>query len=330
MSNQTTQKKEKIDLFNYTRKYVVVIVLVLCLIVFQSISPVFLSYNNILNILWQNSYLVVATLGMTFLLIGGGVDLALGYELSFGGVITAMSIMWWHQPVWLSIIAGIVTCIVLSALNGILTIKLKIPALMVTLATMTMYSGLSFMFTDSKAIFNLPDSLKIIGQGSIGGIIPISAIIMVVLIAVASIILNFTYFGRHIYAVGGNMEAARLAGVNTNKVRLMLFALAGFFFGIASILLVSRTGSATANMATGSEFTCLTAALLGGVALEGGEGKIWSTVVGVFILGVLANGMQIIHLGTYPQYVAKGLILLLALGFDAYQKNRVIKTAKAV
>jgi ribose transport system permease protein len=321
-----TSERIKDRILGLLQKYVVVLVLLICLAIFQVISPVFLSWDNILNILWQNSYLVIATLGMAILLIGGCVDLALGYELSFGGVIPAACIMWWGLPVWFAVLAGILTCVILSMINGILTIKLKINSMMVTLATMTIYSGIGFIITDSKAIFDLPDSLKIIGQGSILGVIPISALIMVAMIAIASFILNLTYLGRYIYAVGGNMEAARLAGVNVQKIRFIFFLLAGLFFGISAVLLLSRTGSASANMAAGNEFTCITAALLGGVSLAGGEGKLWSTIVGVFILGVLANGMQIIGLGTYPQYIAKGIILLAALGFDMYQKSKTTKT----
>jgi ribose transport system permease protein len=309
----------------FLKKYVVVLVLFLCVVVFGSLKPVFLSGENMLNILWQNSYLVVATLGITIILIGGGVDLAAGYELGLGGVMAAACLMWWNLPIWFAIIAGIATVVVLSMINGILSIKLKIHAMMVTLATMTVYSGISFIFTGSKAIYNLPDSFKAIGQGSIGGVVPISAVIMVVLVAATSFILSRTYFGRHVYAVGGNAEAARLAGIKVRRVRMQVFTLGGFFMGVGAILLVTRTGSASSGMASGSEFTCLTAAVLGGVGLAGGEGKLWSVIVSVFILGILANGMQIVGLGVYPQYIAKGLILLAAMGFDAYQKTKPSK-----
>jgi ribose/xylose/arabinose/galactoside ABC-type transport system permease subunit len=297
-------------------KYVIVLVLALCIGIFGIINPVFLTGDNILNILWQNAYLVVATIGMTFIMVGGGVDLAAGFELGLGAIVMAACLVG-GLPIWAAIVAGVAACVVMSAVNGIAVIKLKINAMMVTLATMTIYSGVSFIVTNSKAIYNLPAEFKVIGQGSFFGVIPISAVIMVVLIALASFILNFTFFGRYVYAVGGNAEAAHLAGINVAKVRLLTFALGGFFFGVAALLLVSRTGSASSAMASGTEFTCITAAVLGGVALQGGEGKLWSVVVSVFILGVLANGMQIIGLGVYPQYIAKGLILLASMGFNA-------------
>lgn len=312
------------------RKYVIIIVFVICILVFGIINPKFFSGVNILNILWQNSYLVVATLGMVFLLISGGVDLAAGYELSIGGVVAAACLVWWQLPIWVAILAAIVVVVLLSALNGIITIKFRLNALMVTLGTMTIYSGAANIFTNQKAIFNLPEAFKFIGQGSIAKVIPLAAVIMAVLVGLASFILNKTYFGRYVYAVGANPEAANLAGIKVKKIRLMIFALAGFFFGVAAVLLVSRTGSANASMASGSEFTCLTAAVLGGIAIQGGEGKLWSVVVSVFILGILANGMQIIGLGIYAQYIAKGAILIAAMAFDVYQKSISMKKIIAV
>ncbi len=328
------QPKERFDskrfsIMGILQKYVIIIVFVLCILVFGIINPKFLSGSNILNILWQNAYMVVASLGMAILLIGGGVDLSAGYEISIGGVIAAACLVWWNIPIWLTIILSIAVVVLLSMLNGFITVKFKINALMVTLGTMTIYSGISNIFTNQKAIFNLPAAFKFIGQGTIFGVVPLVAVIMVILIAAASFILNKTYLGRLIYAVGVNPEAANLAGIKVEKTKMMVFALAGVFFGISAVLLVSRTGSANASMATGTEFTCITAAVLGGVAIQGGEGKIWSVVVSAFILGILANGMQIIGLGVYAQYIAKGTILIVAMAFDTYQKANGTKRLKS-
>jgi ribose transport system permease protein len=325
----TAADRQALSLGHFLRKYVLVLVFLACVAVFAAINPKFLTIVNLENILWQNSYLVVATLGMAILIIGGGVDLSAGYALSLGGVMAAACLVWWELPVAIAVLAGISVCVALSIINGILSIKLKINAFMVTLGTMTVFSGMSNIFTGQKAIYNLPDAFKYIGQGSLFGVIPIPFLIMVVAIGAASFLLNSTYFGRHVYAVGGNDEASRLAGIKVNNTKLMIYLIAGIFFGIAAILLVARTGSANASMAIGSEFTCITAAVLGGVAIQGGIGKIWSVVVAVFILGVLANGMQIIGLGVYAQYIAKGAILLAAMGFDTYQKNRATRTATA-
>jgi ribose transport system permease protein len=319
--------RQGVSVGEYFRKYVLVFVLILCVAIFAIVNPKFLTLYNLENIIWQNSYLVVATLGMALLIIGGGVDLAAGYTMSFGAVLTAACLVWWELPIGVAILVGIGVCVILSVVNGILSIKLKINAFMITLGTMTVFSGISNIFSNQRAIFNLPDGFKYLGQGSLWGV-PIPFIIMIISIAAVSFLLNFTYFGRYVYAVGGNPEASRLAGIKVNKTKYIIYILAGLLFGIGSILLVARTGSANATMAAGTEFTMITAAVLGGVAIQGGIGKIWSVVVGVFILGVLANGMQIIGLGVYAQYIAKGAILVAAMGFDTYQKNRTVKAAK--
>jgi ribose/xylose/arabinose/galactoside ABC-type transport system permease subunit len=144
---------------------------------------------------------------------------------------------------------------------------------------------------------------------------------MVVIVAIASFVLNKTYFGRYVYALGSNEEAAHLAGLNVSGTKIMVFAICGFFVAISAILLVARSGSATSAIGVGTEFTGMTAAVLGGVSFKGGSGKIGGVVIGVLILGVLSSGMQIIGLGTYPQYIAKGLVLLAAIGLDNYQKT---------
>ncbi len=316
-------------MFELLRKYVILLVLLICVVIFGSLNPKFLSTDNILNILWQNSYLVVASLGMAVLVICGGTDLSAGYAISFGGALTAAALVWWNLPVFVAVLIGIVACVLLSIINGLLSIKLKINSLMVTLGTMTVFSGVSNTFTNQKAIFNLPDSFKVIGQGSLFGAVPIPALIMALIIALISFLLKKVYFGRYIYAVGGNTEAAWLAGINVTRTRLIVYAIGGLLFGISAIMLTARTGSASATMAAGTEFTCLTAAVLGGVAIQGGEGKVWSVVVAAFILGILANGMQLIGLGIYAQYIAKGTILVAAMGFDTYQKGRAARARAA-
>lgn len=316
-------------LLDFLRKYVIFVVFLLCVVVFGVLSPKFLSVNNILNILWQNSYLVVASLGMAVMVISGATDLSAGYAISIGGSLTAASLVWWGLPIWLAVVLGILACVLLSLLNGVLSIKLKINSLMVTLGTMTIFSGISNTFTQQKAIFGLPDAFKFIGQGSLFGVIPLPALIMVIIALLIHFMLKRTYFGRYVYAVGSNAEAARLAGISVQRTKMLVFAIGGLLFGISAIMLTARSGSANASMASGAEFTCLTAAVLGGVAIQGGEGKVFNVVVATFILGILANGMQLVGLGTYAQNIAKGSILVAAMGFDTWQKGRAIKARQA-
>lgn len=314
------EKNEKHGLLFYMKELTLVIVLFVLLLLFYCFAPKFMTIENIKNILVQNAYIIVSSIGMAFVIIGGGIDLSVGYQISLVGVITTISIQWFHLPVWCSVLIGLMTGILLGAINGFLSVKLQVHPMVITLATMAIYQGISYIITNSNSIYGLPDSFKFIGQGKILGI-PVSIIITVIVLIGATFFLSKTYPGRYIYALGGNGEAARLSGVNTSAMRVISFAICGFFVAVASILLVSRSGSMNSSVGAGTEFTCITAAVLGGVSMAGGEGKVWKVCVGAIILGVLSNGMQFVGLGVYPQYVAKGIILMAAISFDTYQKT---------
>ncbi|GHV42141.1 sugar ABC transporter permease [Spirochaetia bacterium] len=309
------------DISGILNRYVLVLVLVLCVVVFSLIRPVFLSPGNLVNILLQNSYLVIATVGVALIMISGGTDLSVSYEIALSGVLMAIAMMWWKLPIGVAVVLGIVISIIASTINGLLSIKLNIHPMMTTLATMMVFQGIVYIITGSQSIYNLPSGFKFLGQGFVGPV-PFSFIIMVIMVALASFLLNKTYLGRYTYAIGSNADASRLAGINVGLVKVGIFAIGGFIMGISTMILLARAGSATPSMALGTEFNCITACVLGGISLKGGEGKLWGAVIGVFILGVLANGMQLIGLGIYPQYIAKGIILLASIGFDTYQKSK--------
>lgn len=312
------------------KKYTIVLVLIGLAILFGIIKPVFFSWQNFVNILTQQSYVIIAAVGLSFVMISGGMDLSIGYQMSMVGIITTMCMMWYNIPIIICIIIGLATGVIMGLINGIVAVKLKVHPLIITLGTMTIYQGISYIISKSNPIFGLPDSFKFIGQGYLGPI-PFSIIVAAIVALVASFILNKTYFGRYIYALGSNEEAAHLAGVNTKKMKLFVFMICGGFVALSAIILVARAGSATSATGPGTEFTCMTAAILGGISFKGGAGKIWGVIIGVLILGVLSSGMQIIGLGTYPQYIAKGIVLLAAVGFDNYQKEaRVSKEDKQV
>ena len=314
------EKNEKHGLLFYMKELTLVIVLFVLLLLFYCFAPKFMTIENIKNILVQNAYIIVSSIGMAFVIIGGGIDLSVGYQISLVGVITTISIQWFHLPVWCSVLIGLMIGTLLGAINGFLSVKLQVHPMVITLATMAIYQGISYIITNSNSIYGLPDSFKFIGQGKILGI-PVSIIITVIVLIGATFFLSKTYPGRYIYALGGNGEAARLSGVNTSAMRVISFAICGFFVAVASILLVSRSGSMNSSVGAGTEITCITAAVLGGVSMAGGEGKVWKVCVGAIILGVLSNGMQFVGLGVYPQYVAKGIILMAAISFDTYQKT---------
>jgi ribose/xylose/arabinose/galactoside ABC-type transport system permease subunit len=295
--------------------------LVICIILF-SFSPNFLTARNLLNILNQNAYILIAAFGISFIMMSGGMDLSIGYLMSITGVITAKLLSATGLPLVFVIIITIIAAVAMCVLNTIFSHLLGIPRIFVTFGTMTIYQGLSYVLSESRTIGIDSTAFKFIGQGTLFGTnISFALILTIVLGFIVSFILNKTYFGRYVFALGGNADAARLAGINVKKMEILISVVAGVFLGIASLVLTARVGSAAATTAVGTEFTVITGLLLGGVSIRGGEGKINGCVAGILIIALLGNGMQMAGMNVYYQYVAKGAIMLATIGFDTYQIN---------
>lgn len=303
------------------RAFVIPLILAGLVALFSILSPYFFTVQNLTNILVQNSYIIIAAVGLSFVMISGGIDLSIGYQMSVVGVVTAVFMKWVELPVAPSIAIGIVTGVGLGLINGLASVTLKVHSLIVTLGTMTIFQGASYIISNQSAIINLPAEFKYIGQGFIFGWLPVSVVLMMVCVAVASVILNITPYGRMVYAIGGNEQAAWLTGIPVNKVKVATYALCSLFAAIAAVVLFARSGSAASATGPGTEFTAITAAVLGGISFKGGEGRMLGLVTGVLILGVLANGMQLVGMNTYTQYIVKGLVLLAAVGFDTWQNS---------
>lgn len=289
------------------------IMLVALLIFFSIMSDNFLTQLNLTNILVQNVHVAVVSTAVMIIMISGGCDLSIGYQMSVAAVLVTKMISVYEMPMVVAIICGIILCSLLGTFNGFMALKLKSNTMIVTLATMAIFQGISYLISESKTYHNLPRVFMYIGQGRIFGWLPINVVIMIVLVVIVGFVMTKTTIGRKVYAAGDNPEAARLAGLNVAKIKVLSFTVAGVLVGIGAILLASRAGSADSSTGVGIEFTGITACVLSGVALKGGEGTLWKVIVAVFVLGVLANGMQLINLGTYPQYIAKGVIMLVSL-----------------
>lgn len=309
------------------KEYSIVLVLLVLIVFFSFVNPIFASWKNIYNIILQNTYFIIAAVAMSFVMIGGGIDLSVGYQMSLVGVVTAMLMVDGKIPVWLCVVIGLLLGTILGALNGIIVTRIKIFPLIATLATSTVFQGISYLVSGAKTIRSYPASFLYLVKGKILGV-PLDFILAIAVIILASIIYNKTYFGRYIFATGGNEEAAHLAGIKTGVIRVGLYAICGFGFALATMVMIAKSNTTTSSFGPGTEFTCLTAAIIGGISFKGGEGKIWGLIVGVFILQVLSNGMQLAGWGTYAQYIVKGTILLLAVAFDELQKQRRYKPAK--
>ena len=299
------------------------ILLVLLIIFFAIMSDKFFTGLNLTNILVQNVHTAVCTTGVLIIMVSGGCDLSIGYQMAVAAVLVAKAISTGSLPIAVAIILGILLCMLLGTFNGVMSQVLKSHTMIVTLATMAVFQGIAYLITDSKNIHNLPKAYMYIGQGKLFGFLPLNIVIAVVVIVIAGIIMAKTSIGRKVYAAGDNPEAARLAGLNVKKIKILAFTFAGLLVGIAAVLFSARNGYANATTGSGIEFTGITACVLAGVALKGGEGTLWKSIVAVYVLGVLTNGMQLLGLGTYPQYIAKGALMLISL----YLSNRNAKTA---
>jgi ribose/xylose/arabinose/galactoside ABC-type transport system permease subunit len=313
---------EERDLSLLAKKLLMPILLVL-FVVFFSIQAkgTFLTWYNIKNILTQSSYIIIAGVGLTFVMISGGIDLSIGYQMSLSGVIAALLVVNHGFSTGVGILVCILVGLLLGLLNGTLCTKLKVNPLIITLSAAMIYQGVSYMISKSNTVIGFPKSFLFIGQGYVGPI-PFCVILAAVIVLIAIFILRKTYFGRYIYAIGGNEDAAKLSGVNTDNIKIILFGICGICSALAAVVLMSRSGAADSSIGPGTEFTALSGCLLGGITLTGGEGSVGGMVAGAFIISILANGMQLMYLGVYPQYIAKGLVLIIAMAFDVYQKNK--------
>ena len=305
---------------SFLKNNVAWVILILICVIFAAINPRFLTFRNIRTVLDQNAYLVVASCGIVLIQMAGDLDISIGYQMSIIGVVCATIMTTTSIPVPLVIIIGVILGVAMSALNCWLAEKLKLSWLIVSLATQNVFMGISYLFSNSKTINNFPDGFKNLGQGYIGSI-PVAIIIAAISFLIMNFVLSKTYFGRYIYALGGSEEATRLAGINVRRMKYLIAFIAGAFVGLSALMLISRMSSAQAGIGPGTEFTVITAIVLGGVSIRGGEGKLSSVLAGVLLLGVLTNGMQLSGIDTYWQSICKGILMIAAIAFDVYQLN---------
>lgn len=305
------------------QSYGIVIVLVLLIIFFSIMSDRFLTMSNIFNILRQVSIVGIAAVGMTFVLLTGGIDLSVGSIIGVAGVGAAELMLAGVSPV-LACLIMLVISTALGFLNAVFINKLLIPPLIVTLATMGALRGLAYIITGGLPVFGFDPSFGKLGQGTTFGI-PTPILVMAAVFIVGMIFINKTRFGRYIYGVGGNEEAARLSGINTDAVRLLVYSISGFLSGIAGLVMLSRINSGQPNAGSGYEMDVITAVVLGGVSINGGEGRLGLVIVGVVIMGVLTTGMIMLNINDYVQQVIKGLVLIAAVGFDRLSQAKKSK-----
>jgi ribose transport system permease protein len=297
----------------------ILIVLVILFIAFSVASPNFLEVNNVFNIIKQVATLGICAVGFTFVLITGGIDLSLGYQISLNVVVCGMLMSEVGLPWPVATLVVLVLGTVIGLINGLIITYTGVAPLIVTLSMLTILNGASYLLSGGLPIFGFPKGFSFFGQGALVGI-PVALFIMLAVWAIGLFILNKTFFGRYLYAIGNNKEAARLSGVNTTRTLILVYAMAGLFTAIGSIILMSRLNSAQSATGAGFEFSVLTACVLGGVSVMGGRGTLFGAFVGVLIVGVLDNGLVLLNVSEYVQLVIKGVILLVAVTYDSKSK----------
>ena len=298
----------------------VYLILLFVIVFFSLMSKAFLTTKNILNICRQVSMIGICSVGMTMVLLTGGIDISIGSIIALSGVVSAKLIVEAGFPIYIAMVIGIFIGIVCGFISGIMVAKFTVPALIATLAMQTIARGIAFILTRGIPVYGLPEGIKVLGQGYFLGI-PIPVYIMVLVFFVGWWMLEQTKFGRHIYAIGGNEEVARLSGISVFIRKIQVFAISGFFAGLSGVIMLSRINSGQPATSEGFEMDVITAAVLGGVSVAGGQGKVINVIAGVLIMGMLGNGMTLMNLDEYWQWVTKGIVLLFAVAFDNWQRN---------
>ena len=292
--------------------------LILC-VVLTGLSDRFFTMDNLLNVTRQVSINAVISVGMTLVILTGGIDLSVGSILAFAGSITA-GLLSGGQSLITAIIVGVVAGAFIGMINGALITRAGIPPFIATLGTMTAARGFTLVYTDGRPITGMEEAFRFLGGGYIAGI-PVPVIIMAVIFLLAHIMLTRTKFGRYVYAIGGNEEAARLSGIGTKKILLSVYTLAGLLAGFSGVIMASRLNSALPTAGAGFELDAIAAVVLGGTSLSGGVGTVGGTLIGAMIIGVLDNGLNLLNVSSFYQQVAKGVVILLAVYVDKKRKG---------
>jgi ribose/xylose/arabinose/galactoside ABC-type transport system permease subunit len=313
-------KKLKLDY----KKYVSWIILLALVVLFSIASDRFSTIGNAITVLRQVSINGIMAVGLSFILISGGIDLSLGPMLGFTGTLTAMLIVGRDWPLPIACITAIAATALFGVFNGVSIMFTNMPPLISTLGMSYVIKGVAYLLNGGMPVYNLPKAMQFIGQGYLGPI-PIPVILFVIIAVIGSFVLNKTTYGRSVYAMGSNGEAARLAGINIKKIQVAVYSVAGLLAGFSGIIMMSRLNAGQPGTGNDTSMDIIIASVLGGVSISGGEGSIIGLIGGLLTMGVLSNGMTILGLNNYYQLVMKGVVLVLAVAVDYYARTKMAK-----
>lgn len=299
---------------NALGEYLILIILLIMIIGMSIARPVFLSSDNILNIARQISMVAIVGIGMTFVLIIGEIDLSVGHIACLSGIIVSICLRA-GMSIFVSIIAAIATGLALGLINGLVITYLNIPSFITTMGMDNIAYGIVLVITNAYPVTGLPEGFKFLGRGYVG-LIPFPVILMAICYIFAAIILKYVKFGRNMFAIGGNKEAAKLSGIAVEKNKVMIFAISGITAAFSGVILASRLFSGQPSSGNSFTMDAIASCVIGGTSTTGGKGRMWGTLIGALIMGIIDNGMTLLGISTNWQYIVKGAIIIIAVGLD--------------
>ena len=301
---------------------IIIALLAMCifLVIFPTTRTTFLTPNNMFNILRQNASNLFLATGMTMVIILGGIELSVGSVIALSGCVAAGCVVNLGLPEAVGFLAAILVGAIVGMFNGLVICKTDIPPFIVTLASMNIAKGIALVYTQGAPIRCMTDAFKFPGAGYVGPV-PTPVILMLIVFVIAALMINRTQLGRHIYAVGGNAQAAKFSGINVSKVKFIVYTYTGIMAGIAGVVVASRLYSGQPTAGDGAEMDAIAAVVVGGTSMSGGSGRIGGTLIGVLIIGVLNNGLNLMGVDSNWQYIVKGIVIMIAVFID-YFKSR--------
>ena len=309
----------------YFKDNIGIIIALVAMFIFLTVFPTtrstFLTPKNMFNILRQNASNLFLATGMTMVIILGGIDLSVGSVIALSGVVAAGCVVNFGLPEAVGFIAAVAVGAAVGLFNGFIICKTDIPPFIVTLASMNITKGIALVLTGGAPIRCMTDAFKFPGAGYVGPV-PTPVILMIVIFVIAALMINKTQLGRHIYAVGGNVQAAKFSGISVQKVKFIVYAYTGVMAGIAGVVIASRLYSGQPTAGDGAEMDAIASVVVGGTSMSGGSGRIGGTLIGVLIIGVLNNGLNLMGVDSNFQYIVKGLVILLAVYVDFLRNKK--------
>lgn len=322
MKTNTNPLLKNAKLTNLISKFGIYIAFIALCTFFSIFSPVFLTGKNMVNLVRQVAFNAILSMGMTMVIITGGIDLSVGSVLAFTAVIVASFVQVASpvMPVFLAILIALGVGLLCGLFNGVMVAKGRLAPFIVTMVMMTAARGASQLYTKGRPISNLSEKLTFLGIGSILGI-PVPVWILIVVVLITYFILNWTKIGRYIYAVGGNEQAARASGIKVERVKIFTYVYSGILAALVGVLMTARLNSASPVLGTGYETDAIAASVIGGTSMSGGRGRVFSVLIGALIIGTISNGLDILNVSSYWQQIIKASIILVAVLMDKDSRN---------